>query len=125
MSWGAQNRSKDAKTPSVGRGMSENPEQGLWPVQPKTKKAWHCIGQSPGGGWQQATDLRPRDWGEPREGCGEARADPGREDHSCALALLLRRSRQSLCSGWMCSGSYCTSAVAPQVPCGGFGPSAI
>jgi hypothetical protein len=26
------------------------------------------------GGWQQATDLRPRGWGEPREGCGEARA---------------------------------------------------
>jgi hypothetical protein len=26
------------------------------------------------GGWQQATDLRSRDWGEPREGCGEALA---------------------------------------------------
>jgi hypothetical protein len=34
MSWGAQNRSKDAKTPSAGRAMSENPEPGLWPVQP-------------------------------------------------------------------------------------------
>jgi hypothetical protein len=34
MSWGAQNRSKDAKTPSVGRGMSEKPEPGLWPIQP-------------------------------------------------------------------------------------------
>jgi hypothetical protein len=34
MSWRAQNRSKDAKTPSVGRGMSENPEPGLWPIQP-------------------------------------------------------------------------------------------
>jgi hypothetical protein len=34
MSWGAQNRSEDAKTPSAGRGMSENPEPGLWPVQP-------------------------------------------------------------------------------------------
>jgi hypothetical protein len=39
--------------------------------------------------------------------------------HCRALALLLRRSRQSPCSGWMCDGSYCTSAVAPQVPCGG------
>jgi hypothetical protein len=34
MSWGAQNRSKDAKTPSAGRGMSEKPEPGLWPIQP-------------------------------------------------------------------------------------------
>jgi hypothetical protein len=34
MSWGAQNRSKDAKTPSAGLAMSKNPEPGLWPVQP-------------------------------------------------------------------------------------------
>jgi hypothetical protein len=34
MSWGAQIRSKDAKTPSVGRGMSQNPEPDCRPVQP-------------------------------------------------------------------------------------------
>jgi hypothetical protein len=34
MSWGAQNRSKDAKTPSTPRDRSEKPEPGLWPVQP-------------------------------------------------------------------------------------------
>jgi hypothetical protein len=34
MSWGAQSRSKDAKTPSVGLEMSQKPEPGLWPVQP-------------------------------------------------------------------------------------------
>jgi hypothetical protein len=34
MSWRAQNRSKDAKTTSAGRAMSENPEPGLWPIQP-------------------------------------------------------------------------------------------
>jgi hypothetical protein len=34
MNWGAQNRSKDAKTPSAGLAMSKNPEPGLWPVQP-------------------------------------------------------------------------------------------
>jgi hypothetical protein len=33
MSWRAQNRSKDAKTPSGPRAMSENPEPGLWPIQ--------------------------------------------------------------------------------------------
>jgi hypothetical protein len=33
MSWRAQNRSKDANTPSVARALSENPEPGLWPVQ--------------------------------------------------------------------------------------------
>jgi hypothetical protein len=33
MSWGAQNRSKDAKTPSGSRGRSDKPEPGLWPVQ--------------------------------------------------------------------------------------------
>jgi hypothetical protein len=33
MSWGAQNRYKDAKTPNVGRGRSENPEPDLRPVQ--------------------------------------------------------------------------------------------
>jgi hypothetical protein len=34
MSWGAQNRSKDAKTPSAGRAMSKKPELGCCPVQP-------------------------------------------------------------------------------------------
>jgi hypothetical protein len=34
MSWGAQNRSKDAKPPSAGRGMSDKPELDLCPVQP-------------------------------------------------------------------------------------------
>jgi hypothetical protein len=34
MSWRAQSRSKDAKIPSVGRGMSKKPELDLWPVQP-------------------------------------------------------------------------------------------
>ena len=34
MSWGAQNRSKDEKTPSVGRVMSEKPEPDCCPVQP-------------------------------------------------------------------------------------------
>jgi hypothetical protein len=37
MSWGAQNRSKDAKTTSVGLAMSKKPEPGLWPVQPYLK----------------------------------------------------------------------------------------
>jgi hypothetical protein len=34
MSWGAQNRSKDAKTPSVAGGRSENPEPDPCPIQP-------------------------------------------------------------------------------------------
>jgi hypothetical protein len=34
MSWGSQNRSEDAKTPSGSRGRSDKPELGLWPVQP-------------------------------------------------------------------------------------------
>ena len=34
MSWRAQNRSKDAKTPSAGRGMSQKPELDCCPVQP-------------------------------------------------------------------------------------------
>jgi hypothetical protein len=33
MSWGAQNRSKDAKTPSGSRGRSEKPELDRCPVQ--------------------------------------------------------------------------------------------
>jgi hypothetical protein len=41
---------------------------------------------------------------------------------SLAVLRLLRRSHQSPCSGWMCDGSYCTSAVAPQVPRGGIWP---
>jgi hypothetical protein len=43
MSWRAQSRSKDAKTPSVGRAMSENPEPGLWPVQPYLLPAAYCL----------------------------------------------------------------------------------
>jgi hypothetical protein len=38
MSWGAQNQSKDAKTPSAGRGMSENPEPDCCPVQPYVQR---------------------------------------------------------------------------------------
>jgi hypothetical protein len=34
MSWGAQNRSNDAKTPSVGLAMLIKPELGCCPVQP-------------------------------------------------------------------------------------------
>jgi hypothetical protein len=34
MSWGAQNRFKDAKTPSGSRGRSKNPELGCCPIQP-------------------------------------------------------------------------------------------
>jgi hypothetical protein len=34
MSWGAQSRSKDAKTPSTPRGRSEKPEPDCRPVQP-------------------------------------------------------------------------------------------
>jgi hypothetical protein len=34
MSWGAQNRSKDAKTPSVAGGRSEKPELDCCPIQP-------------------------------------------------------------------------------------------
>ena len=34
MSWGAQNRSKDAKTPSVAGVRSDKPELGCCPVQP-------------------------------------------------------------------------------------------
>jgi hypothetical protein len=33
MSWGAQNRPEDAKTPSVAGGRSEKPELDLWPIQ--------------------------------------------------------------------------------------------
>jgi hypothetical protein len=34
MSWEAQNRSKDAKTPSAGLAMSKKPEPGCCPIQP-------------------------------------------------------------------------------------------
>jgi hypothetical protein len=34
MSWGAQNRSKDAKTPSVSRGRSKKTEPDCFPIQP-------------------------------------------------------------------------------------------
>jgi hypothetical protein len=53
MSWGAQNRSEDAKTPSAGPAMSENPEPGLWPVQPylhshtRTMRATHGLTDTP------------------------------------------------------------------------------
>ena len=34
MSWGAQSRSEDAKTPSVAGGRSEKPEPDPCPIQP-------------------------------------------------------------------------------------------
>jgi hypothetical protein len=37
VSWGAQNRSKDAKIPSAGREMSDKPELDCCPVQPYLK----------------------------------------------------------------------------------------
>jgi hypothetical protein len=65
--------------------------------------------------WQQATDLRPRDWGEPREGCGEARAPirhtKGSDTYMlplCAFQSLLgeRRSIQ----GGLPSFCWCRAA---------------
>jgi hypothetical protein len=45
MSWGAQNRSKDAKIPSAGRGMSEKPELDCRPIQPyaTSSSAYVCF----------------------------------------------------------------------------------
>jgi hypothetical protein len=38
MSWGAQNRFEDAKTPIAAGGRSENPELDLWPIQQYAKR---------------------------------------------------------------------------------------
>jgi hypothetical protein len=40
MSWRAQNRSKDAKTPSVARAMSRNPKLALCGIQPYPYGKW-------------------------------------------------------------------------------------
>jgi hypothetical protein len=37
MNWGAQNRSKDAKTPSGSRGRSRNPKLALCGIQPYSR----------------------------------------------------------------------------------------
>jgi hypothetical protein len=42
MSWGAQNRSKDAKTPSAGLAMSQKPELDCCPVQPYSPHSRSC-----------------------------------------------------------------------------------
>jgi hypothetical protein len=39
MSWGAQNRSEDAKTPSGSRGRSQKPEPDCCPIQPYRRAA--------------------------------------------------------------------------------------
>jgi hypothetical protein len=56
MSWRAQSRSKDAKTPSGSRDRSEKPELDRCPVQPyqvcKAAKVAVIIGQCTGAGWQ-------------------------------------------------------------------------
>jgi hypothetical protein len=44
MSWGAQNRSKDAKTPSAGRAMSRNPKPELCGIQRYCLVRAHAIG---------------------------------------------------------------------------------
>ena len=54
MSWGAQNRFKDAKTPSVGRGMSEKPELDRCPVQPYIEKHRKELSESRGAKIQAA-----------------------------------------------------------------------
>jgi hypothetical protein len=46
MSWGAQNRSKDAKTPSSSRGRSDKPEPDRCPVQPYISAYISAITQS-------------------------------------------------------------------------------
>jgi hypothetical protein len=54
MSWGAQHRSKDAQTPSAGRGMSENPEPDCCPVPPYARPAVVavcCCYETGGGGF--------------------------------------------------------------------------
>jgi hypothetical protein len=47
MSWRAQSRSEGKKTLSVGRGMSDKPEPGLWPVQPYGEVGYIPHPQSP------------------------------------------------------------------------------
>jgi hypothetical protein len=42
MSWGAQNRSKDAKKSSQSPAMSDKPEPGLWPIQPYSARSFVC-----------------------------------------------------------------------------------
>jgi hypothetical protein len=43
MSWGAQSRSKDAKTPSASTTMSRNPKPALCGIQRQQIKGWFAI----------------------------------------------------------------------------------
>jgi hypothetical protein len=45
MSWGAQNRSKDAKTPSVAGGRSRKPKPALCGIQPYAAVIAAVVGQ--------------------------------------------------------------------------------
>jgi hypothetical protein len=67
------------------------------------------MGNHPGGGWQQATDLRPRDWGEPREGCGEARRRRARRFELVHLPKKDRRSKVLLRLG-VAAGAFFSGA---------------
>jgi hypothetical protein len=89
MSWGAQNRSKDAKTPSAGLAMSKKTEPGLWPVQPYMK--WCPLSPS-------AEVLVPTTC---RGAAGGRAEHPGRGlhggqlRHPGLLGLALRRSHEA------------------------------
>ena len=63
MSWGAQSRSEDAKTPSASRGMSQKPEPDCCPIQPYTKPST----TPPARAW--AERHHPGVVGEPAAGC--------------------------------------------------------
>jgi hypothetical protein len=85
MSWGAQNRSKDAKTPSASRGRSDKPEPGLWPIQPYLE-----IGQ----GRQIAQDGGSPHVGQvsnPRFVRQDWRMRPAPQAHSCQARLGVDR----------------------------------
>jgi hypothetical protein len=114
MSWGAQNRSKDAKTPSAGRGMSENPKPDCCPIQPYVNP------------WPETTHwpLRCSAPGDGMPPCGRADFGPeiscGDTCFICALDRLPARFRVGRggwpkTQFWSTMGSFCMIGIhAPR-----------
>jgi hypothetical protein len=103
MSWRAQNRSKDAKTPSVGRGMSQKPEPDCRPVQPYTAATIKQLEDN-----RQLTGLTPIQVpsnGDINLSCSLQVSQRGkdRRDHSCMCVLFF----QTLVPGLAEKNSLC------------------
>jgi hypothetical protein len=117
MSWRAQNRPEDAKTPSAGRGMSEKPEPDPCPIQPYA--VW---------GQQVSKDVDDEVNGLPQDNMRKRKHDEPIDHHKVEVVKNLAKSMGMTCANkpnWSAQVNQEASMHAPKDEEGGDACSCI